>query len=99
MIVTDELSTDSFLLCAELKFFHGPTWYESPVQQINRDIKKLKALKEGKISQKVLFILLDDYYYCTDKKTSEDIMNKISEIEKYEKDISVLYSDTRSKLQ
>jgi hypothetical protein len=99
MIVTDEKSPDSFLLCAEVKFYHGPTWYESPVQQISRDLEKLKALKEFKILQKVLFILLDDYYYSTDNKTSVDIMNKKNEIEKDEKDITVLYSDTRSKLQ
>lgn len=99
MIVTDELSYNSFLLCSEVKFFHGPTRYESPVQQISRDIEKLKVIKECKIAQKILFILLDDYYYCTDNKTSAEIMNTIKEIEKYENDIAVLYSDTRSKLQ
>ena len=95
MIVTNELSNDSFLLCAEVKYFHGPTWYETPVQHISRDIEKLKALKECKIAQKVLFILLDDYYYCTDNKTSLEIMN---EIKKNDRDITILYGDTSSKL-
>jgi hypothetical protein len=96
MIVTNELSSDSFLLCAEVKFFHGPTWYESPVQQINRDIQKLKVLKECEIAQKVLFILLDDYYYYTDNRTSVEIMN---EIKKHEKDVTILFGDTSSKLK
>jgi hypothetical protein len=96
MIVTNELSSDPFLLCAEVKFFHGPAWYKTPVQQISQDIQKLKALKECGIAQKVLFILLDDYYYCTEKKTSVAIIN---EIKKHEKDITILYGDTSSKLK
>ena len=96
MIVTNELSSDPFLLCAEVKFFHGPTWFKTPVQQISQDIQKLKALKECEIAQKVLFILLDDYYYCTEKKTSVAIIN---EIKKHEKDVTILYCDTSSKLK
>lgn len=95
IVTKDEVNYDSFLLCSEVKFFHGPTWYETPVQQISRDIEKLKALKKCKIVQQVLFILLDDYYYCTEKKTSVAIIN---EIKKHEKDVTILYGDTSSKL-
>ena len=98
IIVADETSDNPFLLCSELKFFHGPTRYESPIQQINRDIKKLKVIKELKIAREALFILLDDYYYCTDKKTSGDIVNTINKIKYNEKDITIIYSDTKSKL-
>ena len=96
MIIARENKNDSFLLCAELKYFHGRP-YESPTEQISRDIEKLKALKELGIADKVVFMLLDDYYFLKkNKKISNDIENKLDEVNKDE--IKVLFSNTQAKL-
>lgn len=98
MIVAYEDSNDPFLLCAEVKYFHGRP-YESPVQQINRDIEKLKAIRSSKIAEKAIFMLLDDYYFYTDKETSNDIMKKLHEIKIKDKEITILFRNTEAKLQ
>lgn len=97
IIIAYENSFDPFLLCAEVKFFHGRP-YEDPIEQIKRDIEKLKAIRSCKIAEKTVFMLLDDYYFYTDKETSNDIKNKLHEIEITDKDITILSRNTEAKL-
>ena len=59
MIIAYEDNNDSFLLCAEIKYFHGRP-YENPTDQIDRDIKKLRVIRDCKIAKKTVFMLLDD---------------------------------------
>ncbi len=97
MIIAYEDNNDSFLLCAEIKYFHGRP-YENPTDQIDRDIKKLRVIRDCKIAKKTVFMLLDDYYYYTDKKRAIDIKNKLDEIERNQEEITILFSNTESKL-
>jgi len=97
IIIAYENRLDPFLLCAEVKFFHGRP-YEDPIEQIKRDIEKLKAIRSCNIAEKVVFMLLDDYYFYADKKTSNDIKNKLDEIKINDKGITILSGNTEAKL-
>ena len=85
-----------FLLCAEVKCFRG--YVRDPIQAINDDIKKLRAYRDCKIAQRVVFVLFDDYYWCNDKKTAKDIEKKLDEI-RNENGIIVLFHTSEAKLE
>lgn len=99
IIVAQEDSNASFLLCAEVKCFRG-TKYEKPIPMINADITKLRAYRDQdlRIAQKVVFILFDDYYYCHDKKTANAIQRRLDEI-RNENGITVLFHTSEAKLE
>jgi len=99
IIVDQEDSNASFLLCAEVKFFRG-TKYERPIPMINADITKLRAYRDqdSRIAKEVVFILFDDYYYCHDKKTASKIQERLDEI-RNENGITVLYYKSEAKLE
>ena len=95
----EDALADSFFLCAEVKCFHGPAyWAKNPIEMINDDIEKLKAIKDIGIAKEVVFIIFDDYYYLDkDKKTkSDDIKHKLKEVE--EIGIPVLYGNSFAKI-
>ena len=95
----EDALADSFLLCAEVKCFHGPAyWAKNPIEMINDDIEKLKAIKEIGIAKEVVFMIFDDYYYLDkDKKTKNgDIKHKLKEVE--EIGIPVLYGNSIAKI-
>jgi hypothetical protein len=99
MIVAYEDSKDSFLLCAEAKYFHSKVRYDTtPIDLINADIKKLKALRDFEIAKRVVFILFDDYYWCHDEKTANEIWQRLNAIER-EDGITVLFHTSEAKLR
>jgi hypothetical protein len=96
MIVAQEDSGASFLLCAEVKCFRG-TRYENPIPMIYADIEKLRAYRDFGIAKEVIFILFDNYYYCHDEDTANEIKQKLDEIEK--DGIKVLFHTSEAKLR
>jgi hypothetical protein len=51
----EDALADSFLLCAEVKCFHGPAYFfKNPIEMINDDIEKLKAIKDIGIAKEVV---------------------------------------------
>ena len=101
MIVAYEDRNDSFLLCAEVKCFHSASehFQKTPIQKIDEDIEKLKAIRDCEIAKRVVFMLFDDYYWYTDEKIANDIKHKLNSIEKDEKGITVLSSSSKAKLE
>lgn len=101
MIIAYENKGDSFLLCAEVKHFHGPEWYpKKPIEEIRVDINKLKAIRDYKIAKSVIFMLFDDYYWCTngEEETANDIKQELDAIKKDE-GIPILYRRSEAKLE
>lgn len=100
MIVAYEDKSSPFLLCAEVKHFHGPPNYhnnETPLQKIDTDIAKLKAIRDCKIAKRVVFILFDDYYWCHDVNTANAIRQRLDEI-RNENGITVLFHTSEAKM-
>ena len=101
MIVAYEDNSSTFLLCAEVKHFHGPPNYhnnETPLQKIDADIAKLIAIRDLGIAKKVVFVLFDDYYWCNDENTANAIQQKLDEI-RNENGITVLFHTSEAKLE
>jgi len=101
LIVAQEDSNASFLLCAEVKCFRSPPNYhdnETPIDKINADIAKLNAYRDLGIAKKVVFILFDDYYWCNDVNTANVIQQRLDEI-RNENKITVLFHTSEAKLE
>ncbi len=90
MIITYEDKLDPFLVCVEMKYFHGHQWGKA-TDLIKNDIKKLKALKECGIAQKTIFMLLDNHY-CRKKThaTVNEIKTYLNKIKTEDKEIKIL---------
>lgn len=97
MIVAYEDKNIPFLLCAEVKYFHGPCRYETPIQKIDVDIEKLKAIRDCRIAERIVFMLFDDYYWYTDEKTANAIQERLDEIQR--DGITVLSHRSEAKLE
>ena len=99
MIVACEDSNASFLLCAEVKYFHyaSKRYNKTPIQKINADIEKLKAIRDYKIAKRVVFMLFDDYYWYTDEKAANAIQERLDEI-RHEDGITVLFHTSEAKM-
>ena len=95
MIVAYDNRPYPLLLCAEVKCFRYET---TPIKVIDVDIEKLRAYRDCKIAQRVVFILFDDYYWCNDEKTAKDIEKKLDEI-RNENGITVLDHTSKAKLE
>ena len=100
MIIAYEDKDEPFLLCAEVKCFHGPSerYGKKPIEKIREDIKKLKAIRDCEIAKRVVFILFDDYYWNTKKETANEIKHELERIEKDE-GIKVLFHSSEAKLE
>ncbi|PKP58107.1 MAG: hypothetical protein CVT88_07870 [Candidatus Altiarchaeales archaeon HGW-Altiarchaeales-1] len=99
LIITPEDDYVQFLICGEAKYFHcseesisrgGRTAEES----IEKDFKTLSAIKKLGIAKNVVFIIFDDYYYYKEPEKSKNIENLL---EKYNKEIKILYHDSHAK--
>ncbi|PKP56422.1 MAG: hypothetical protein CVT89_06260 [Candidatus Altiarchaeales archaeon HGW-Altiarchaeales-2] len=99
LIITPEDDYGPFLICGEAKYFHcseesisrgGRTAEES----IEKDFKTLSAIKKLGIAKNVVFIIFDDYYYYKEPEKSKNIENLL---EKYNKEIKILYHDSHAK--
>lgn len=101
LIISYEDKNDSFLLCAEVKYFHGASWYDqrAPIKKITDDIKKLKAIRDCGIAKNVVFMLLDDYYWLEDKDIAKSIEGELKRIEKKEGIKVLYYSSKNSKIK
>ena len=98
LIIAYENRPYRFLLCAEVKCFRG--FVLDPIQMINADIEKLKALRELGIAKKVVFMLFDDYYwYKRGRKTAKKIEDELDRIKKEENGITVLFHTSEAKLE
>ena len=99
MIAAYEDRKDSFLLCAEVKCFRYDQnhYAQDPNTVINKDIEKLKAIRDCEIARRVVFILFDDYYWYTNKNVADEIKNKLAKIER-EENIKVLFETSKAKL-
>jgi len=93
MIVAKEDINASLLLCAEAKCFRYSTDWE---KAINDDIKKLRAYRDCKIAQRVVFVLFDDYYWCNDEETANAIQRRLEEIRR--DGITVLDHTSKAKM-
>lgn len=99
IIIAYENKNSRLLLCAEVKYFHGASEHygEEPVKKITDDIKKLKAIRHYEISQRVVFILFDDYYWFANEKKAKDIEDELGKIKEDEK-IGVLFCNSKAKM-
>jgi len=97
MIVAKEDSNASLLLCAEAKCFRYATDWE---KAINDDIKKLRAYRDqdSRIAKRVVFMLFDDYYWCNDVNTANEIQQRLNGI-RNENGITVLFHTSEAKLE
>ena len=101
IIVADETSNGPFLLCAEVKHFHGQRLNGLPVKVINDDVEKLKALKDKDlgIAKRIVFMLFDDCYYCKrGRRTANAIQQRLDEV-RNENGITVLHHTSEAKLE
>lgn len=98
MIIAYEDKPKKFLLCAEAKYFRYSRRYntETPIDKINADIEKLRAIRDLKIAEKVVFILFDDYYWRHDKGTATAIKRRLNEISR--DGITVLFHTSERKV-
>ena len=99
MIVAYEDKSSPLLLCVEVKHFHyaSERYNKKPDEKIDVDIKKLKVIRDCGIAKEVVFMLFDDYYWYTNKKTANKIKDKLARIEK-EDGIKVLYYTSKAKM-
>ncbi len=96
MIVVQENSNDSLLLCAEAKCFR---YYTNWRKAIDDDIKRLIALTDCNIAKSVVFMLFDDcYYYRRGGRASNAIQQRLDEI-RNEYGITVLFHTSKAKLE
>jgi len=100
MIVAYQDKKGPFLLCAEVKYFrYAHNHYaKDPITEVNKDIEKLKAIRDLEIAKKVVFLLFDDYYWCNDVNTANAIQKKLEKI-RNEESITVLNSTSKAKLE
>lgn len=86
-----------FLLCAEAKCFRGGRFPTDPIDVINKDIVKLIAIRDLRISHRIVFVLFDDYYWCNDVNTANAIQQRLNEIQ--QDGITVLFHTSEAKLE
>lgn len=96
LIIAQEDSPERFLLCAEAKFFHYAVgrYYRIPQKDIEKDLKRLVTIRDLEISERVVFILFDDYYWIQ----NEDI-ESVAENASKEHNITLLKHNSKAKLE
>ncbi|TET21571.1 MAG: hypothetical protein E3J71_09430 [Candidatus Stahlbacteria bacterium] len=96
LIIAQEDSPERFLLCAEAKFFHYAVgrYYRIPQKDIEKDLKRLVTIRDLEISERVVFILFDDYYWIQ----NEDI-ESVAENACKEHNITLLKHNSKAKLE
>ena len=97
MIVAYENRPYRLLLCAEAKCFHCAQ-RGGPIQVINKDIKKLEAIRDLEIAKRVVFMLFDDYYWYKEENAANEIQQRLNEI-RNKNGITVLYHTSKAKLE
>ncbi len=70
--------------------------YKTPIEEITKDIKKLKDILDNNIAERVVFMLFDDYYYLHDKENATKIEDTLEGIKKEGK-IKVLHFKSEAK--
>lgn len=91
LIIAHESSDEPFLLCAEVKCFRTTV----SDAEIDKDIEKLRIIKEEGIAEEVVFMVFDDYYF-TQKRTGDKIESIKSKASN--KGVKVLYHNSKKKL-
>jgi len=76
LIIAREDSVDPFLLCAEAKCFHSSARNGPVDKKIEKDIITLASIKKLEITEKIAYIIFDDYYY--NRRNPKDL-KKISD--------------------
>jgi len=101
LIITPEDCFGPFLMCAEAKYFHCSVESISRHTQtmekaIEKDIETLSKIKESGIAENVAFIIFDDYYYLNEPEKGKEIENLSKS---YNKEIKILYHNSRAKMK
>lgn len=99
LIITCEDDLGPFLLCAEAKYFHTSVRTGTVEEAIEKDIRTLSAIKKLGITEKIAYIIFDDYYY--NKNNPKDLRQLTCEYSKehnIENELKILYHDSKSKL-
>ncbi len=96
LIIAQEDSPERFLLCAEAKCYHysGDRYQRTAKGDIEKDLKRLVTIRDLEISERVVFILFDDYYWIQ----NEDI-ESVAEKACKEHNITLLKHDSKAKLE
>jgi len=96
LIIAQEDSPEKFLLCAEAKCFHysGDRYERTAKGDIEKDLKRLVTIRDLEISESVIFILFDDYYWIQ----NEDIESMAEKACK-EHNITLLKHNSKAKLE
>ena len=97
LIITCENNFGPFLLCAEAKCFHA-SFRGSVDEAIEKDIITLAAIKKLGITEKIAYIIFDDYYYINNKKDLKKLTCDYSKNHNIENKLKILYHDSKSKL-
>jgi len=99
LIIAREDSVKPFLLCAEAKCFHSSARNGTVEEEIEKDIITLASIKKLEITEKIAYIIFDDYYY--NKRNPKDL-KKISDdyAEKYniKDELKILHHTSEAKL-
>lgn len=93
--------TVPFLLCGEVKCFHASVEAVSGKrrtleEELEKDIKELKAIKELGIAEDGVFFIFDDYYYLFEPEKAQIIKEKTKEAKQH--GIIIHYDKSKAKL-
>jgi len=98
LIITYENNFGPFLLCAEAKYFHASVREGTVDEAIEKDVITLSAIKRLGITEKIAYIIFDDYYYIHGKKDIEKLAYLYSKKHSIENELKILHHDSKSKL-
>jgi len=98
LIITSEDVFGPFLLCAEAKCFHTNIMYGTVEEAIEKDIKTLSAIKKLGITQKIAYIIFDDYYYNHGQRDLKELVNNFSKTYGIVNELKILHHDSKRKL-
>lgn len=99
LIITCENDFGPFLLCAEAKCFHTSERGRTVEEAIEKDIITLAAIEKLEITEKIAYIIFDDYYYNEKHpKDLEKISEDYSETYNIKDKLKILYHPSKCKL-
>ncbi len=97
LIITCEDKFEPFLLCAEAKCFHTSVGKRVD-EAIEKDIITLSAIKKLGITDKIAYIIFDDYYHISGRKDLRKLTCNYSKKHNIKNELKILYHDSKSKL-
>lgn len=99
LIITREDNFGPFMLCAEAKSFHASVRNDTIENAVEKDIRTLAAIKECGITERIAYIVFDDYYYnMKNPKDVEKIIGDYAKKYKIMNELKVMYHDSSCKI-